>query len=256
VNAAPRRWPRPQRAARGETGTDAGITATYNLVTRAHDWLRGSGAGLVALGSTLGQWLRVPESRLRLLVACGAAGGISATFNAPIAGVFFALELILRDFEAESFGVVVLASVTASVIGRAAFGNHPFLALPGFHLSSPVEFAFYAALGVAGALAGVGFTRVLYGIEDLCDRAWHGPERLRPAAGGVLLGGLLLVLPQMYGVGYPVLQNGVAGRYAAWFLLVLLARVGFPVQRGAAARDHAFVKATNRRRLLLACRVV
>ena len=61
-----------------------------------------------ALGSTVGQVLRLPESRLRLLVACGAAGGISATFNAPIAGVFFALELILRDFEVESFGVVVL----------------------------------------------------------------------------------------------------------------------------------------------------
>jgi CIC family chloride channel protein len=176
-----------------------------------------------ALGSTLGQWLKVPESRLRLLVACGAAGGISATFNAPIAGVFFALELILRDFEAESFGVVVLASVTASVIGRAAFGNHPFLTLPTFQITSPGEFACYAVLGVAGALAGVAFTRVLYVIEDACDRAWRGPEWLRPAAGGILLGGLLLVLPQMYGVGYPVLQEGVAGKYTAAFLLVLLA---------------------------------
>jgi CIC family chloride channel protein len=176
-----------------------------------------------ALGSTLGQWLKVPESRLRLLVACGAAGGISATFNAPIAGVFFALELILRDFEAESFGMVVLASVTASVIGRAAFGNHPFLTLPAFQITSPVEFGCYAALGLAGALAGVVFTRVLYAIEDTCDRAWRGPEWLRPAAGGILLGGLLLVLPQMYGVGYPVLQNGVAGKYTAAFLLVLLA---------------------------------
>ena len=175
-----------------------------------------------ALGSSLGQWLRVPESRLRLLVACGAAGGISATFNAPIAGVFFALELILRDFETESFGAVVLASVTADVIGRAAFGNHPFLALPTFSVHSPVEFAFYAVLGVLAAAGGVGFTKVLYGIEDICDRVWHGPEWLRPAAGGVLLGGLILALPQMYGVGYPILENGVAGHYVAWFLVVLL----------------------------------
>ena len=87
-----------------------------------------------ALGSTLGQALRVPESRLRLLVACGAAGGISATFNAPIAGVFFALELILRDFETESFGVVVLSSVSAAVVGHAAFGSQPFLLLPAFTL--------------------------------------------------------------------------------------------------------------------------
>ncbi len=175
-----------------------------------------------ALGSTIGQVLRIPESRLRLLVACGAAGGISATFNAPIAGVFFALELILRDFETDSFGAVVLASVTAAVIGRAAFGDQPFLALPAFHVASPVEFAFYAVLGVLAATAGVGFTRVLYGVEDVCDRLWHGPEWLRPAAGGLLLGALLLLLPEMYGVGYPVLQNGVTGHYAVWFLLVLL----------------------------------
>jgi chloride channel protein, CIC family len=175
-----------------------------------------------ALGSTLGQRLHVPESRLRLLVACGAAGGISATFNAPIAGVFFALELILRDWETESFGAVVLASVTASVIGRAAFGNSPFLTLPIFHMASPLDFVLYAVLGVLGAAAGVGFTRILYAVEDVCDRLWRGPEWLRPAVGGVLLGLLLLALPEMYGVGYPILQAGVVGHYVAWFLLVLL----------------------------------
>ncbi len=104
-----------------------------------------------ALGSTLGQLTRLPESRLRILVACGAAGGISATFNAPIAGVFFGLELILRDFEAESFGVVVLSSFVADVIGRAAFGSHPFLTLPGFQLHSPVEYPLYAGLGLLAA---------------------------------------------------------------------------------------------------------
>src|SRR5664280_432981 len=96
-----------------------------------------------ALGSVIGQLFRLPESQLRLLVACGAAGGISATFNAPIAGVFFALELILRDFETESFGAVVLSSITAAVIGRAAFGAQAFLTLPGFSFSSPVELILY-----------------------------------------------------------------------------------------------------------------
>ncbi len=175
-----------------------------------------------ALGSTAGQALRLSESRMRLLVACGAAGGISATFNAPIAGVFFALELILRDFQTESFGVVVLASVMASVIGRAAFGDHPFLALPTFTLTSPVELLLYAALGVIAAVAGVMFVRVLYGFEDLADKLWRWPESWRPAFGGLLLGLLLLALPQMYGVGYPVLQNGVAGKYAVGLLIILL----------------------------------
>src|SRR5579871_838358 len=134
-----------------------------------------------ALGSTLGQIVRVSESRMRLLVACGAAGGISATFNAPIAGVFFGLELILRDFEAESFGAVVLASVVADIIGRAAFGAQAFLVLPAFHLVSYWECFLYAALGVLAALVGVGFSRVLYAVEDLADRVWHGPEWARPA---------------------------------------------------------------------------
>jgi chloride channel protein, CIC family len=175
-----------------------------------------------ALGSSLGQLLRMSETRLRLLVACGAAGGISATFNAPIAGVFFALELILRDFQTESFGVVVLSSVTASVIGRAAFGDYPFLQLPSFTLNSPAELLLYAGLGVIAAVVGVVFIRVLYGIEDLADRLWRWPEAWRPAVGGLLLGLLLLALPQMYGVGYPVLQNGVAGKYVAGMLILLL----------------------------------
>ena len=176
-----------------------------------------------ALGSTLGQVVRANESRLRILVACGAAGGISATFNAPIAGTFFALELILRDFEAESFGVVVLSSFVADVIGRAFFGSSYFLHLPDFAIRSAWEYPLYALLGLLAALVGVAFIRILYGTEDLADRIWHGPEWLRPAAGGILLGLLLFALPELYGVGYPPLANAITGRYAVWFLLLLLA---------------------------------
>ncbi len=176
-----------------------------------------------ALGSTVGQAFRLPERNLRLLVACGAAGGIAATFNAPIAGVFFALEVILRDFQTESFAVVVLSSVTASAIGRIAFGSAAFLRLPAFHVHSGSEYLLYVALGGLCAVVGVAFIRVLYGSEDLADRVWRGPEWLRPGVGGVLLGLLLFLLPQMYGVGYPVLEAAVGGHYVIAFLIVLLA---------------------------------
>ena len=175
-----------------------------------------------ALGSLAGQLARVPESQLRLLVACGAAGGISATFNAPLAGVFFSLELILRSFQAQSFGLIVVSSVTAAAIGRAAFGNHHFLSLPAFNFSSPLELLLYAVLGILASGVGLAFIRVLYGGEDLADRLWRGPEWLRPAAGGILLGVLLLAVPQMYGVGYPVLEHAVAGHYVILVLLALL----------------------------------
>ncbi|MDJ0350776.1 chloride channel protein [Cryobacterium sp. PH29-G1] len=175
-----------------------------------------------ALGSTLGRFVRMPESQLRTLVACGAAGAIAATFNAPIAGVFFALELLLRDFAARSFGVVVLSSVTASIVGRSILGDHPFLTLPTFSIVDPSQFALFAVLGLLAGLTGVGFTKVLYAVEDLCNWAWHGPEWLRPVVGGLFLGLLLFALPQMYGVGYPVLEKGVQGGYVFGFLLLLL----------------------------------
>ena len=114
-----------------------------------------------ALGSTIGQSLRMSDDRIRTLVACGAAGGIAATFNAPIAGVFFALEIILGEFTTRAFGVVVISSVTASVIGRAAFGDVPSFPVPGYQLANIGEFGLYVVLALIAGAIGVGFTRTI-----------------------------------------------------------------------------------------------
>lgn len=107
-----------------------------------------------ALGSTLGQRVGLDERRVTLLVACGAAGGIAATFNAPLAGVFFAMELILRRWTAESFGLVVLASVTASVIGRTVLGDDPFLRRPFFAADHLVQYPCSRCSGCSRASPG------------------------------------------------------------------------------------------------------
>lgn len=177
-----------------------------------------------AMASSLGQWMKLPESRMRILVACGAGGGIAATFNAPITGVFFGLEIILREMSVDALFAVMLSSMVADAIAIPFLGSSPFLA--GFPLNTalhhPQNYLLIAALAFIAALIGLAFTKILYGIEDLCDRLWKGrPEWARPAAGGLLVGLLLLALPQLYGVGYPVMFKALAGDYALWFLLLL-----------------------------------
>jgi chloride channel protein, CIC family len=174
-----------------------------------------------ALGSTWGQLFHMSEARIRTLVACGAAGGIAATFNAPIAGVFFALEIILGEFSTRSFGIVVIASVTAAVIGRAAFGNVPSFPLPSYQIFHITDIPLYAILGILGAVAGVAFTRTLYWFEDRFD-AIKMPEYLKPVPGGLLLGALGFFLPQVFGVGYPAMSTALAGHYALGLLLLLV----------------------------------
>ena len=179
-----------------------------------------------ALASGLGQWVKMPENRLRILVACGAAGGIAATFNAPITGVFFGVEIILRELSVEAVFTVMLSAMVADLVSRQFLGDAPFLSglPPGIALHHLTSYLLIAGLAVVAALIGLAFAKVLYATEDLCDRVWgNRPEWARPAVGGILLGLLLLALPQMYGVGYPVLYKAVGGSYALWFLIILAA---------------------------------
>jgi CIC family chloride channel protein len=179
-----------------------------------------------ALASTLGQWVRMPENRMRILVACGAGGGIAATFNAPITGVFFGVEIILREFSIDALFTVMLSAMLADVVAIPFLGDRPFLhGFPsGIALHHPRDYLLVAVLAVVAGLIGLLFKNVVYKVEDLWDLLWKNrPEWARPGIGGVALGILLLALPQMYGVGYPVMYKAVAGDYVLWFLVVLAA---------------------------------
>ncbi len=186
-----------------------------------------------AIGSVIGQRLHLSDDRIRNLVACGAAGGIAATFNAPIAGVIFALEVILGEFSVNYFSSVVVSSVVSSVIGRLVFGDVPAFAIPGaLGINSLWEFALYPLLGILAALVGVFYTRMIYWAEDIFNRWKSVPEWVKPAVGGILLGIMALTypritgvtwdrIPQVFNVGYDMIEAALANQLALKVVLVL-----------------------------------
>lgn len=182
-----------------------------------------------SLGSALGQVLRVSPNRLPMLAGCGVAGGIAAVFNAPIAGAFFALEVIMGNFAMPAFGPVMLSSVLATVVSRSYFGDHPAFVVPGYTLLSAWELPLYIVLGIACGLGGLVFIFVLETLEDRFAKL-PVPTWLKPALGGLILGGVILYVPNVYGLGYATIEAILRGAIS-WTWLLLL----FPVKMGATA---------------------
>jgi len=154
-----------------------------------------------SFGSSVGQWFKLSDEWTRTLVACGAAGGISATFNTPIGGAFFALEVILGRFMTPKFGFVIISSVTADIISHIFLGAQPSFGVISYTMVSYWELLPYALLGVSSGLVAVAFIRLLYKCEDIFS-AWHIPEYLKPAIGGIGIGLIGLYSYDLLGVGY------------------------------------------------------
>ncbi len=174
-----------------------------------------------SIGSTIGQLLKAPPLRQRTLVGCGAAAGLAATFNAPIAGALFAAEVILGEFGLATFSPVVLSSVTATTISRHYFGDFPAFIIPTYKLVSLWEFLFYPVLGVIVGLVSLLFILTVNKSEDLFD-ALKMPEYLKPALGGLMLGCMLIVWPNVFGVGYGSINLSLTNQLPFILLLSLV----------------------------------
>ncbi len=174
-----------------------------------------------SLGSMIGQFLRVPSKRLKTLVGCGAAAGIAAAFNAPIAGALFAVEIILMDFAIAQFSPIVIASVIATVVSHTFEGKFAAFIVPKYQLVSPQEIGFYFILGALAGIASYLFIKALYYSEDVFDNKLKFPEYLKPALGGIQIGLIALIFPHVMGVGYDTINDALYGNMF-WYLALAL----------------------------------
>ncbi|PRQ12459.1 hypothetical protein C1Y63_01315 [Corynebacterium sp. 13CS0277] len=175
-----------------------------------------------ALGHLIARRCRVPRATGRLLTAAGVAAGVSAAFNAPLAGAFFAMEVILLDFTSDTFVCVVIACVAATVTNKQFVGDGlSFTLHQDLSLAHDTDLGLVLVLGLVGGVVGVVFTKLRYRLDDAVSRVWRGPVWLRPIVGGVVLGGLLWALPSAYGEGDGVLNNALRGEVAVGLVLLL-----------------------------------
>ena len=171
-----------------------------------------------SVGSTIGQFLRVNPERMKIFVGCGAAAGIAAVFNAPVAGALFSLEIILGDFGVAQFGPIVIASVVATVVSRWFLGNNPAFEVPEYNLVSPVELIPYAILGIIAGLVALMFIKTLYSIEDYFEKLkLH--DIIKTMLGGLMIGIMGIFVPHIYGVGYNSMDLALLGELP-WMLML------------------------------------
>ncbi len=176
-----------------------------------------------AAGSQVGQFFRVSGSRMKVYIAAGAAGGIAGMFNAPIAGIFFASEIVLLGtFEISSFAALVIASALSTVVTRAYYGETPAFPIPHYNMVNPfVEIPLYALLALIVGLVAVFHIHIFYWVRDkYADLPIH--PQLKPITGAFLIGCIAIFYPQIMGDGYEFLEQVLNGEGALTLLFALI----------------------------------
>ena len=203
----------------------ASVKALASAITIGSGGSAGREGPIVQIGSTLGSLISRPfkmsDRRRSTYVAAGAAAGVAAIFNAPLAGVFFALEVILRSFTARGFSTVVISAVTANAVWRVLVSDDPVLAVQPFKLEHPMELVLYGLLGLLAALAALGFVKMLYFVEDRFE-ALNVLGDLKPAIGAFVVGAIGIASIDVLGSGIEGIDRALAGNMAIITILLLL----------------------------------
>lgn len=203
-------------------GMISALVAAISLGSGASSGREGPVVHLGALiASTLQSRFNLPQSALRTLLACGVAAAISASFNAPIAAVLFAHEVILAHYALRAFVPIVISSVIATVIARVHLGDFPAFIIPSYQITSYWEFPAFALLGLVCAAVAILFQFSLM-FTDQVARNITMPLWMRPALGGFLVGLIALLFPQVLGVGYDTTDAALNQQLSLDILLALL----------------------------------
>ena len=197
------------------------------------------------VGSSLGQLTNASENRMKLLIASGAAGAIAATFNAPIAGIMFAIEIVLLgNYELSSFSAIVISSGIATVVSRGFYGASPAFSVPQYDLKSPLEIPFYIVFGVLIGILAVFYIKAFHRIKDEFDVLSLHPQ-LKPVLGAFIVGSIGIFLPQIMGNGYEFIENALAGQiiFPIIILLIFFKMMATSVTLGSGGAGGVFAPA-------------
>lgn len=205
----------------GRAGLGAALVSAASIGAGASVGREGPAVHLGAtIASYMGRRFRLARSQSRTLLGCGVAAAVAASFNAPVAGVFFALEVVIGHYALTAFAPIVIASVAGTIVARVYFGDVPAFAMPPHEIASFLEFGAFALLGITAAGAAIAFMRLMTLMQSLVDRT-RLPYWLRPAIGGLVVGGIAIFYPELLGVGYEAMDSALNEHYLLGTLILL-----------------------------------